>query len=534
MQVTQCNQDKQEQTTDQVEQLVLPTDLAECHLLIAALKDLLLEKDSLLEKRESDLERIKHHLQNLLRHRYGQSTEKISPGQLQVFAEELLNTLSSASSSDSSEEEPKAPEQNKSGNKGKHGGGGRNPLPENLPSEDKDYFPEETNCACCGGKLKEFGVEITEQLDYVPANFRKIRHIVHKLSCPSCHDEIVEGKKPEQIHSGGMPTEGLVAQIITAKWVDHSPLERQTKTYARQGVTIAVSTMGRWMRMSAVALRPIVKRMCKLVLLSRMLEVDESPLDFIDLTRVLKKIKKGYFWAYRGDDAYPYNIFDFQPDRGSEHPKKFLTGFDGFLLTDGYGGYIWYNPEKSLNCNVHCRRYFEKAAKANKKQAGFALAIYMKLYAIEDRIRNLPEDERLRIRQEEAVPLLETFHTWLLEKQRTEPPKTLLGVAINYALERWEKLIRYTKHGFLKMDTNLVENSIRPHALTRKNSLFAGSEDGGETAAIHSTIVNTCKRLGINPFEYIKDVLTQLGANPKINIDELLPDRWKAAQLHSA
>lgn len=529
MQATQ-NAENQGEKTAQDEQLVLPDDLTECHLLIAAMKELLLEKDSLLQKRESDLERIKQHLHNLLRHRYGQSSEKLTPGQLQLFAEEMLNTLSSASSNDPADQELEAPKQNKSGNRTKHGGGGRNPLPEELPLVEKDYFPEDTHCPGCAGKLEEFGLEITEQLDYVPANFRKIRHIVHKFSCPSCRDVIAEGKKPEQIHSGGMPTEGLLAQIITAKWVDHSPLERQTKTYDRQGVTIAVSTMGRWMRLSAEKLRPIVKKMAKLVLLSRMLEVDESPLDFIDLSRALKKIKKGYFWAIRGDDDFPYNIFEFHPDRGSEHPKKFLSGFDGFLLTDGYGGYIWYNPEKSLNCNIHCRRYFEKAAKANKKQAGFALAVYMKLYEIEDRIRKLPEDERLRIRKEESVPILEKFHAWLQEKQRTEPPKTLLGVAVNYALERWDKLIRYTKHGFLKMDTNLVENSIRPHALTRKNAMFAGSEDGGETAAIHSTIVNTCKRLGINPFEYIKDVLTKMGANPKIDIDELLPDRWKAAQ----
>ena len=377
--------------------------------------------------------------------------------------------------------------------------------------------------------MKEFALEITDQLDFIPANFKIIRHIVHKFNCNQCHKGVAEGKKPEQIHRGGQPTEGLLAQLATAKHVDHSPLERQAKTYARQGVTLSVSTMGRWMRMSAKALKPIVQRMHKLVLLCRLLEADESPLDFIDKKRILKKIKQGFFWAYYGDEDYPYIVFDFQPDRCKERPMNFLTGFDGFLLTDGYGSYLWYDQEKSLNCNVHCRRYFEKAMKANRKGAAFAIAIYQKLYAIEGRVRNLPEDERLRIRQEESVPLFDQFHKWLLEKAKTEQPKTLLGVAINYALERWQKLTRYTKLGFLKMDTNLVENAIRPHALTRKNCLFAGSEDGGETAAIHASIVNTCKRLGINPFEYIKDVLNRLGANPNIDIDELLPGRWKPA-----
>ena len=522
-----CNSSEQLQTAqfDDGERLVLPTDLSECHELIGAMRDLLLEKDLLLQEKDSTLEKLKQHLQNLLRQKYGRLSEKINPDQLLIFAQELLDQGPGLP-----EEPGESVSQSVSAKRTKRSGGGRKPLPESVPiGEEKDYYPENLLCACSNTQMTEFGVEITEQLDFVPANFRRNRHIVHKFSCAKCH-KVVEGKKPEQIHSGGMPSEGLLAQIITAKHVDHSPLERQAKTYARQGVDLAVSTLGRWMRMSAMALKPILKRMYELVLRCRLLEADESPFDFLDKKRVLKKIKQGYFWAYYGDDDYPYVVFDFQPGRGSEHPKKFLTGFDGFLLTDGYGGYIWYDREKSLNCNVHCRRNFEKALKANKKEAGFAIAVYQKLYAIERKICDLPEEQRLKIRQEESSPILEQFHSWLLEKQKSEPPKTLLGVAINYALERWDKLTRFTEHGFLKMDTNLVENSIRPHAITRKNCLFAGSEDGGETAAIHASIVNTCKRLGINPFDYLKDVLTTLGANPEINIDELLPDRWKASR----
>jgi len=521
-----CDQDLHENGVQEgSEELVLPDDLKECHTLIVALRDLLLEKDSLLSSREADLQRLKNHLQDLLRSKYGRMTEKIHPDQLVIFAKDLLDRQAGQpGSSDQGPSPLTSP-----GKQHKHGGGGRNPLPESILPIDKDYYPDIQICSCCGKELTEIGVEITEQLDYVPANFKRIRHIVHKFSCQGCHKGVQEGKKPEQIHSGGMPTEGVLAQLITAKHVDHSPLERQCNTYARQGVHLSVSTMGRWMRMSAEAMRPIVERMHKLVLLCKLLEADESPFDFLDKKRPLKKIKQGYFWAYYGDDDYPYVVFDFQVDRSKERPMKFLTGFDGYLLTDGYGGYLWYDQAKSLNCNVHCRRYFEKAKKANNKEAGFALAIYQKLYEIEDRIRDLPEEQRLKIRQEEAVPLLEKFHAWLVEKKRTEPPKTLLGIAINYALERWEKLIRYTTSGFLKIDTNLVENSIRPHAITRKNCLFAGSEDGGETAAIHASIVNTCKRLGINPFEYIKDVLTRLGANPTSDIDELIPGRWKPA-----
>jgi transposase len=500
-------------------QTAFPEDLNQCHALIASLRELLSQRDA-------DLEKLKHHIHDLLRSKYGRMTEKINPDQLLIFAQQLLEQPPE----DADQDDPEPAQLLPPNKKGKHGGGGRNPLPESAPPVEKDYYPDVLTCACCGEALEEIGVEVTEQLDYVPANFRRILHRVHKLSCQKCHKGVFEGKKPEQIHSGGEPTEGMLSQLITSKHVDHSPLERQSKTYARQGVILSVSTMGRWMRMSAKALRPIVERMHQLVLKCRLLEADESPFDFLDKKRVLKKIKQGYFWAYYGDDDYPYVVFDFQVDRCKERPMKFLTGYDGYLLTDGYGGYVWYDQEKSLNCNVHCRRYFEKAKKANKKEAGFALAVYQKLYEIEARIRDLSEDQRLKIRQEEAVPLLEKFHKWLLEKKQTEQPKSLLGVAVNYALERWEKLTRYTTSGFLKMDTNLVENSIRPHAITRKNCMFAGSEDGGETAAIHASIVNTCKRLGINPFNYLRDVLTRLGANPSCDIDELLPDRWKPAQ----
>lgn len=508
------------------DEIVLPDDLEECHALIASLKELLLKKDSQLQKRESDLEKLKHHLQNLLRNKYGRSTEKINPDQLLLFAEALLDQ-----SEKQIQPDPNTPSPTNKNKRTKRGGGGRNPLPEDLPTEEKDHFPERRNCKCCGTEMTEFSVEVSDQLDFIPANFKIIRHRVHKFSCQKCHGDIAQGKKPEQIHSGGQATEGLLAHIAVAKHVDHSPLERQSNIYARQGVTISVSTMGRWMRMTAESLRLISNRMHELVLLSRLLEADESPFDFIDKKRVLKKIKQGFFWVYYGDEDHPYIVFDFQTDRTKDRPKKFLTGFDGFLLTDGYGGYIWYNQDKALNCNVHCRRNFEKALKANKKEAAFALAIYQKLYAIEAEIRQLSEQKRLEIRQERSVPLLDQFHTWLLEKSKTEQPKTALGHAISYALDRWEKLTRFTKHGFLKMDTNLVENSIRPHAITRKNCLFAGSETGGETAAIITSITSTCKRLGINPYEYIKDVLTRLGANPNANIDEMLPDRWKPIAL---
>lgn len=517
---TQSRKEKNEIAVQKILSGQLPDNVEDCHQLLVELSELLLQKDALILENAAAFERMKIHFQNLLRGKYGRSTEKVDPNQLSVLLEHLsgFDEASSPESEESSQKnDPK---------KRKHGGGGRNPLSPDLQQwESFDHFPEETICNC-GCTMTEFAVEITEQLDYRPVNFGKIKHVVHKFRCAECRS-IREGRKPEQVHSGGVPAEGLLAHLVVSLHADHQPIERQAKTYARQGVELAVSSLGRWVALTAQKLKCITDRMSELVLKSRILEADESPLDFIDLSRPAQKIKQGYFWAYYGDESVPFIVFDFQTSRESIHCVRFLEGFKGFLLTDGYGGYEWYDSEKSLCCHVHARRYFEKALKANKKEAAYALALYRKLYEIEDRIKDAPEAERYAIRQRESLPLLNQLHAWLKEKQPTAPPKTPLGIAINYSLSRWDKLVRYTEHGFLLMDTNLIENAFRAHAITRKNIMFAGSEIGGKNNAILATIVNTCKRMNINPFDYIRDCLIRLGANPLMDVNELIPGRWK-------
>ncbi len=515
------NKAKEEVAVQELVSGQLPDSIAECHQLLVALSELLLKKDALLIENAAAFERMKLHFQNLLREKYGNSSEKIDSNQLSIFLEEL------GSVPDGSPVEPdQGGGEGAATKKGKNGGGGRKPLSPDLQYwETHNHRPESMTCSC-GCEMTEFAVEVTEQLEYKPANFGKIKHIVHKYRCGTCRS-VREGKKPEQVHSGGVPAEGLLAQLAVALHADHQPIERQAKTYARQGVDLAVSSLGRWVALTAEKMKRITNRMSELVLESRVLQADESPLDFIDLSRPARKVKQGYFWAYYGDESVPFIVFDFQTSREGKHCLKFLKGFKGFLLTDGYGGYEWYDSEKSFCCHVHARRYFEKALKANKKEAAYALAIYRKLYEIEDRIKHSSETERYEVRQKESLPLLNQFHAWLTEKQLTAKPKTPLGTAINYALARWEKLVRYTKYGCVPMDTNLIENAFRPHALTRKNIMCAGSAVGGTHNAILATIVNTCKRMKINPFDYIRDCLVRLGTNPSMDVDELLPGRWK-------
>jgi transposase len=495
----------------------LPGDVESCHELIRELY-------AMVENLGSDVQHLKQKLQNQLRYRFGRSSEKLSPGQIALFAQELNELLRKPGSEKEEKSETKESGKQK---KAKNGGGGRKPLPATLPRETRDYFPleEALKCEECGNEKSEFGKEVTEQLDCVPATFKVIEHVVHKFCCSRCQEGVVEGKKPSQILNGGTPTEGVIARVITAKWADHLPLYRQEQIYAREGVEISRSSMGRWMDVGAVEAKPIVDRMHELILEGSVIQADETPVLFIDKDRPVKKGKQGYAWTYYGDAKHPYVLFDFQPDRCAERPKEILKGYSNFLLTDGYGGYDWYQREKSANCNIHLRRYLEKAEKYDKKKAGLALAIYSELYKIESRIQSLTESEILQARNEESRPLMAKLKELLFDWQISTPPKTSLGIAINYGLPRWDKFCRFLDHACLKMDTNLVENSVRPIALGRKNWMHVGSEDALETASVLASLVNTCRRLNVNTFVYLRDILIRL-ARGDADIDNLLPDKW--------
>ena len=507
--------------TDTKEQgLELPPDLEGSHALIRELVELI-------DRQGADIGYLKQRLHSLLREKFGRSSEKLSPGQLQLFAQELEGLLEgSAKSKEDSEADVKPSKPNRSG--GKNGGGGRKPIDSSLPRVTRDYFPSdnEMTCACCQGGKTEIGKETVEQLDYVPGSFRVIQHVTHKFACRSCQEGVVEGERPNQIHNGGKPTEGFIAQISTARNADHLPLYRQEQIYAREGVEVSRSSMGRWMDMSAQAAMPLYDRMHELLLESAVIQADESPVLFLDKDRVPKKCKQGYAWSYYGDNKHPYVLYDLQPDRTAQRAKAFLTGYSNLLLTDGYGGYEWYAVERHANCLVHLRRKIEQALKYDKTKAGGILAMFNELYKIEARLEGASENEILLVRQAESLPILEQMRRLFLEWQIKTPPKTTLGIAINYALPRWDKLCLYMQHACLKPDTNLVENAIRPIALGRKNWLHIGSEEALVTTSVHASLVNTCKRLKLNPFLYLRDIFIRLGRGDEC-IDNLLPDRWQ-------
>lgn len=500
------------------QELELPDDLSDCHAMIRELA-------GLIERQGADITHLKQRLHNLLRDKFGRSSEKLTSGQLQLFAQQLEALVESGAPS--KEEAADASKENGKTRTGRNGGGGRNPINASLPRVPRDYFPseEEMICVCCSARKTEIGKEIVEQLDYIPASFRVIQHVTHKFACRACQEGVVEGQRPEQIHSGGKPTEGLIAQISTARNADHLPLYRQEQIYAREGVDVPRSSMGRWLDMSAQAAKPVVDRMHELILEGEVIQADESPVLFLDKNRLPKKCKQGYAWTYYGDAKHPYVLYDFQPDRTKERAQEFLGKYSNLLLTDGFGGYDWFIPERHANCLIHLRRKVEQSLKYDKSKAGIVLAMFSSLYKIEDEIVEASAEQVVNARQSESLPVLKQMKELFLEWQIKTPPKSTLGIAINYALPRWEKLCLFTKHACLRPDTNLVENAIRPVALGRKNWLHIGSEEALETASVHASLVNSCKRLGVNPFLYLRDIFIRLGRGEGC-IDDLLPDRW--------
>jgi len=352
---------------------------------------------------------------------------------------------------------------------------------------------------------------------------------------------VVAATKPASPIARGLPGAGLLANLIVSKYTDHLPLHRQERIYERQGVLLPRSTTCDWLAACAETLRPLYDLMVSLVLQSRWLHTDDTPVK--NQHPAAGATPTARLWAYLGDLLHPYNVFDFTSTRKRDGPQQFLATFHGYLHADAFSGYdALYLPPRDpdraaiveVACNAHARRKFYEARGSDALRSHQALAYYAQLYEIERHARDRDEEQRLRMRQDLAVPILEQFKTWL-ETQRAEVlPKSPLAEAIGYALNNWTALIRYTEAGFLSIDNNVAEREMKRIAIGRKNWLFVGSERGGHTAAVLISFTSTCQRLGVEPWAYLQDVLTRLPSTSKEQLVDLLPDRWQAARAAAA
>jgi transposase len=473
-------------------------------------------------------ERIEHLklLVDKLRHvLFGARSEKIvvKLEQLELELEEeetAYAELEAAAERLSSAQEPKTRPQ-------------RKPLPEHLSREVITHAPHRDCCPGCGGHLRQFGEDVSEQLEYIPDSFKVIRHVRPKFSCTGC-DRVVEAPAPSRPIERGLAGPGLLAHVIVSKFSDHLPLYRQSEIYARQGVEISRSTLAGWVGGASDLLGPLVDAIQKHVLAGRKLHADDTPMPV--LAPGNGKTKTGRLWTYvrddrpAGDPSAPAVWFAYSADRKGEHPRQHLQTFRGALQADAYAGFHHLYGERIYEaaCWAHARRKFHEIHVVHASPTTTeALARIGALYAIEDEIRGRPADLRLSIRQTRAKPLLEQLRTWMEKAQRSLSSKSETAGAIRYALSRWCALTRYIDDGMLEIDNSAAERALRAVALGRKNFLFAGSDCGGERAAAMYSLIGSAKLNRLDPELYLRTVLAQIADYPVSRIQDLLP--WNLA-----
>jgi transposase len=486
-----------------------------------------------LENRNKVLEK---QIQTLVNRIYGRKSEKIDPDQLLLFQQELLNESMEAVEKERTDPVHFSVIDFEKPDKRKKKRNGRSPLPKKLPRERILHEPssEELICPCCGKERHRIGEEVTEELDYIPARLYVKEHVRGKYACRECQEGVVIGDLPARPIEKGRPGAGLLAHVVVSKYADHLPLYRQEKIFRREGVDLSRSTLCDWVGWTADLLAPIVNESKRGLLEEALIQSDDTPIRVQD-DRKKGKCHIGRLWSY----CVPYGevVFDFTMNRSREGPAGFLSGFEGSLQADGYSGYNEFlrtNQVKHIGCMAHVRRKFYAALSEAPKPARIVLASIQKLYRIEAELRESKADPtmRVQVRKEKAFPILEDLETLFMELKPIALPQSELGKAISYALNQWPSIKRYTDVGEAEIDNNSCENTIRGVAVGRKNWLFCGSESGGNRAAILYSLIESCKRLDVEPFAYLKDVIDRVSTHPMSRINELTPKGWKEARLN--
>jgi transposase len=530
--------------------VAIPDDLSACQRMLR-------ETLQALTQRDRELDGLRHRLDQLLRRLYGPRAERFDPNQPTLFDPcPPLPELPPSCGPD--ESEPPAARRKKKGH-------GRRALPKDLPRrrEEHDLTEAEKLCPCCAQPRVKLGEQTSEQLDYIPASLRVVEHARPTYACLECLKKsergeplpahstleswlpmtesekearraklIVTAPMPKQPIAKGLAGPGLLAHIITSKYADHLPLYRLEGMFARQGVDISRKTMSDWLAECAALLTPLYELMKRRVLQSRVIHSDDTTVPVQQPGQ--GKTKTGRLWVSLGDAAHSYTVFDYTPDHCRDGPRTFFQGYKGYLQVDAYSGYeclFTSGDIVEVACWAHTRRKFYDAQTSDAVRSFWMLGMIRGLYEGEEEVAQLDEEAaKVAYRRQHAKPLLATIEQWLLEHKDQVLPKSPLAEAIGYALNNWTALNRYVDGGYLSIDNNAAERALRAVAIGRKNWLFAGSDKGGRTAAILYSMVGTCKRLGIDPWAYLRDALTRLPELPADRLPDLLSDAWAHAQ----
>jgi transposase len=522
----------------------------------AVLKQLVVQLLEELQKANARLQRQEHYMHLLLKKIYGRTSEKFDPRQGVLFDPELGEEEASLSTPAPPATEDVSTSPTTTKNRDRHG---RGRIPDETEREEVIHDLTDAEKAALGGveNLVELPPETSEQLDWRPSTLFVTVHVRKKyarkeqlpesgLTLPE--QNVVVARKPPEAIPGGLAGPGLMAQVIVSKGADHLPLYRLEGIFQRQGVRISRQTMDGWWLQTAEFLRPLYTLGVQVVLASHVIHTDDTPVKVRDAHR--KQKHTGRFWPYVGDPLHPLTMFDYTPTHQRDGPAAFLKDYRGYLQADAFSGYDGLYLESNgriieVACWAHARRKFHESRRLDSARMETALAWIGKLYAVEKDLRErcqgawkqLALEERAeRIaaeRQERSRPLLDGFHAWLEAEAPKVLPKSPVRGAMDYTLNNWTALSIYPDDGWLDIDNNEGENSLRGLCIGRRNWLFCGSDRGGHAAAIHFSLLASCKRHGRDPWVYYRDVLTRLPAMlPGAREEELLkllPHLWKPA-----
>jgi len=483
-------------------------------------------RDRELHRRQIKIDQLTHEMAVLKRWKFAARSEQLHGEQRSLLEETIdadLEAMQTELENLQPSSAPRAPKQHPR----------RESLPASLPRIELRHEPDSTICPC-GCPLKRIGEDVSEKLDYTPGVFQVERHVRGKWACAQCQS-LMQAPVPAQVIDKGIPTAGLLAQVLVSKYADHMPLYRQEQMFARAGFAIPRSSLGQWVGVCGVRLQPLVDAL-KAVLLERaVLHADETPVAMLKPGH--GKTHRAYLWSWcstQYDDIQGV-VYDFADTRGGRHARDFVGGWTGTLVCDDYAGYkaLFATGITEAGCMAHARRKFHDLWVNHSSQiAEEALRLYGALYDVEREVAALEANERHRIRQGRAAPAADTLRRWLIMHRQKVPDGSATAKAIDYSLKRWSALTRYLDDGNLPIDNNWVENRIRPVALGRSNWLFAGSLRAGQRAAAVMSLIQSARLNGHDPYRYLKDVLQRLPTQRASQIAALLPHQWVPIEIN--
>src|SRR3954452_17842761 len=511
----------------------------------SALNALEVERDHFkgaFEEADAERQRLELVIRQLVRAQFGRKSERLDPDQFQLTLENLEQDIAAAKAA---QEDPQGGDANR---RPRRAPARRNlgHLPAHLERDEVVIEPADRSCPCCGGSLDQIGVEETERLDVVPLRLR-VRVTKRPLyGCRSCAEAVVQAPAPDRAISGGLPTEALLAHIAVAKFQDGLPLYRQCQIFARDGVTLDRQTLSDWVGRTAWWLKPLWELLVSSVLTSPKLFVDDTRLPV--LAPGNGRTKTGYLWGIARDDSPwqgplpPAVAYLHTEDRVYDRAREVLADYTGVLQVDGWGGFRRLTgkqdaakadagPVTLAFCWSHGRRqFFEIHQSSQSPIAGEVLRRIAELYRIEDEIRGQPPDARRAVRQDSSKPRVDALKAYLDEQLARVSGKMPVAKAIRYMPNHWDGLCVFLADGRVELDTNTIERLHRVVATTRKNALFAGADSGARSWAIFTSLIQSARMSGLDPFEYLKDVLERIvsGDVKAHQLERLLPRNWKA------